>query len=499
MVIDGEDCGGEDRDLRDEHSGSLHELIAKARRKAAEQDEDVDPTTVIIEDRVKLRYPTSGSVSADTEEAGIQASRCSPKSHSNASLDSTSTQSISSLFSLKPMAYLESICVRRYVDELEDGRHVTFYEIGLENTSNFIARRRYNDFHLFWKSIRSRTESAEVMSFPFPPKTYFFSGYSSTKNLRRQAFEDLLKLALKFEQLHSVLLEFLGIDFILEQDTVRITDGSGVDHLNVVAEHRKRSISKSMAAAKVLMRVRKGYTTAIGGSFITAEAVIQGVRVGKGFKPIRVPDGPTAGEELWVRNYSRLLKKHSADSRNLYSKILRSFMPDHVPSRAFLHSERPTRRLRLHCTGDSLVSGVGCDNFQGPVMPYIIARCLSLVYKADVSWQSHGINGGTAEQIRSLVPKIAENLKETPPTADEEVVIVLMCGLNDWKTLLTEFPRGSGPLTFKKSLRRLLMDMRMQLGQNIQVYLPAIPIGCAASDPKASYVSYLQYIFYYNV
>ena len=488
MIVSGKE---EAKESHEDQAGceSPPELVWTATRSEAlvrgTTDQVADPGCENEDSRTAYRNRDDDAASSIVEEVVIEGSRLTPKSQSEDSL--TSIRSLSSLFSLKPMAYLENICVRRFFDELEDGRTVTFYEIGLENSSNFIARRRYNDFHLFWKSAKNRTDSAEIKNFPFPPKTFFFSGHISTKNLRKQAFEDLLKLALKFDQLHSVLLDFLGIDFICEQDTVRITDDTGVDHLNVIAPHRKRSTSKSIAAAKVLMRVRKGYTTAIGGSFITAEAVIQGVRVGKGFKPIRVPDGPTAGEEHWVRNYSKLLKRHSSDSLNLYSKILRSFMPNHVPSKEHLHiSGSSVRRMRLFCIGDSLVSGVGCDNFQGPVMPYIIARCLSLVYKADVAWQSHGINGGTAEQIRGLIPKVAANLKELPPAADEEVIVVLMCGLNDWKTLITEFPRGSGPLTFKRSLRRLLSDIKTQLGQGVQLYLPAMPIGCVASDPKAS-------------
>jgi hypothetical protein len=85
-----------------------------------------------------------------------------------------------------------------------------------------------------------------------------------------------------------------------------------------------------------------------------------------------------------------------------------------------------------------------------------------------------------------LIPKVYEDLIATPLAVGEDVVLVLMCGLNDWKTLITEFPYGSGPITFKKGLQRLLLDVKLRLGPNLHIFLPGMPIGCAASDPKAA-------------
>ena len=31
-----------------------------------------------------------------------------------------------------------------------------------------------------------------------------------------------------------------------------------------------------------------------------------------------------------------------------------------------------------------------------------------------------------------------------------EVIVVIICGLNDWKSMFTEFPQGLGPVGFSK-------------------------------------------------
>lgn len=98
---------------------------------------------------------------------------------------------------------------------------------------------------------------------------------------------------------------------------------------------------------------------------------------------------------------------------------------------------------------------------------------------------SHGINGGTAQQITGLIPKVGEELVQNPLGEDEELIVVLMCGLNDWKTIITKFPWGSGPISFKRALRNLLVCMNNQLGNNLRLFIPAIPIGCVDTDPCA--------------
>jgi hypothetical protein len=186
-------------------------------------------------------------------------------------------------------------------------------------------------------------------------------------------------------------LDFLGIDYVIDADSVFIASGMDVDDVAGGTRKPRRRRSKIYSASKVLLRVRRGYMTAMGGSFIAAEAAIQGVKAGKGFVPIRVPDGPTAGEELWRDNYKKALRYDLRESRHLYVKVQRSFMADRPLSKNELKRDNPAvvGKLRLYTVGDSLVCGVGSDNFEGPTMPPKMARCLSLVYKTDVTWYTH--------------------------------------------------------------------------------------------------------------
>jgi hypothetical protein len=136
--------------------------------------------------------------------------------------------------------------------------------------------------------------------------------------------------------------------------------------------------------------------------------------------------------------------------------------------------------------GDSLVRGVGCDNTKdsSPVFPRVLARILSLALRADVEWRAEGLIGATVTDIRTkFLPIIDEELNQEGSNSDEYLV-VLICGLNDWKTLLTNFPLGSGPSTFRLNLDAMVADIKLMAGsKRCTVYLPAVPISCGSGDP----------------
>lgn len=263
------------------------------------------------------------------------------------------------------------------------------------------------------------------------------------------------------------------------------------DEEPIPSRRGSHSSKQPYAASKVLQRVRRGYATAIGRCFMTAQALAQAVRVGKSYKPIKKPNGPTEGTELWEDNYKLLLQSDLTDKKDLYARIKRSFLPTHPLSLSYFESrvKRPRRKLKLMLLGDSLVCGLGCDNDdEGPVMPYIIAKCMSLQYEADVSWNSYGLNAATVAMLRTLLPKVQEGYNSRKD--DEEVILLIICGLNDWKTLLEKFPHGSGPIGFRKNLQTLLGELRVFLGQKCRVFLAGVPISCTALDPKARYIQY---------
>lgn len=143
------------------------------------------------------------------------------------------------------------------------------------------------------------------------------------------------------------------------------------------------------------------------------------------------------------------------------------------------------KKIKLVVLGDSLVCGVGCDgNGEGkssPVLPSILAKVLSVAMRSDVEWISLGIIGGTVTEIREkLLPqlrrKMITDLGVTKKTnncmknkkqdrnmnndEDVEIIVVVICGLNDWKKLIENFPFGTGPVTYKQDLGRLIGEIK---------------------------------------
>lgn len=184
------------------------------------------------------------------------------------------------------------------------------------------------------------------------------------------------------------------------------------------------------------------------------------------------------------------------------------------------------RKIKLVIVGDSLAFGIGCDEPKsGPILPKFLARVISTALNADVDWISDGIIGGTVSEIRNnVLPAIKSKLIEScsRENYDEDVsihqtktelIVIVICGLNDWKEMLEKFPFGfgnrkttisiiiyitlikfitarTGPVSFKDDLSRLV-DEITQVGQQThmpcKVFLPSMPLACTLSDPQCSF------------
>jgi len=114
------------------------------------------------------------------------------------------------------------------------------------------------------------------------------------------------------------------------------------------------------------------------------------------------------------------------------------------------------RKIKLLVLGDSLASGVGCDQFRSiPVLPPFLAKVISHALDADVEWISDGKIGATVSSIRNgVLPNVKKSLltkfsneRSIPETSEHpacELVVVIICGLNDWREMLEKFPFGLG-------------------------------------------------------
>ena len=204
------------------------------------------------------------------------------------------------------------------------------------------------------------------------------------------------------------------------------------------------------------------------------------------------PAGPTTGVERFIGK----VKKAGQDFQDsaLYSKIKKISLLFNDVGSGTSDSQKSTanskKSYKLLILGDSLVRGIGCDyNSQekmSPVLPRVLAGVLSSALKADIVWRAEGIVGGTVTDMESLfLPLVKDEFQSNEPHV--EYIVILICGLNDWKSLLIHFPWGKGPNTFREDLKRFLESIRVAAGENnrkIHLYLPALPILCGESDPN---------------
>jgi len=154
------------------------------------------------------------------------------------------------------------------------------------------------------------------------------------------------------------------------------------------------------------------------------------------------------------------------------------------------------KKIKLLLIGDSLATGVGCDSLDhSPVLPKVLAKVLSIALNREIEWYSAGIIGATAKDIRNqLIPNKKKEImdifnKETIQNDLEntKLVVVIVCGLNDWKHMLENFPNGMGLESFKSNLELLNQDIQelaSTIGVQCDVFLPAIPINCTTTDPS---------------
>lgn len=72
---------------------------------------------------------------------------------------------------------------------------------------------------------------------------------------------------------------------------------------------------------------------------------------------------------------------------------------------------------------------------------------------------------------------------------EAELIVIIICGLNDWKHMLEHFPQyGFGPSTFRQELSSLIRDVQV-LGTELKckscrIFLPTMPLTCIQDDPN---------------
>jgi hypothetical protein len=288
---------------------------------------------------------------------------------------------------------------------------------------------------------------------------------------------------------------------------------------------------------------------AVAGSATFCLAVYQANGLRQKYKhsvKLYPPSGPNSGSEKWVKKFTALreslidekddiLEKTSAMLKDIKSKLSQTIkctenkIKDKITKSLkeisltqTAAAAKATRKVKLILLGDSLVCGVGCDNDPGdfkskssPPLPKILAKILSFAMQADVEWCSYGFIGATVADLRSvLLPEVKKDLissmvdlngtkdsdlvcnschsdRDNKPELytkeNVEIIVVVVCGLNDWKLLVEQFPYGPGPARYRQDLTGLIEDIKTistDLSSKCSVFLPAMPLICGRGDPS---------------
>jgi len=128
--------------------------------------------------------------------------------------------------------------------------------------------------------------------------------------------------------------------------------------------------------------------------------------------------------------------------------------------------------------GDSLVSGVGGDVASSPRLPARFASALAEKLGAHISWRAYGETGADIDAMRKVLLPALRLDAET--ATSKPAVVVLLCGLNDFKRL----PRGATPGAFRDNLQTLLADIRALTGPQTLLVLPALPMQMVQRFPS---------------
>jgi lysophospholipase L1-like esterase len=232
-------------------------------------------------------------------------------------------------------------------------------------------------------------------------------------------------------------------------------------------------------------------------------------------KKLQPPNGPMTGIEKWIikmRNLKQGLKEKFDDDlialekiyqmvKNIKTKL--SLVDEDSPSfkswkKIFTNlpnqnkteegesvlndlileeysSRSPSKKVKLLILGDSLAVGVGCDS-DVHVMVKVLAKTLSVTLGTDIEWKVAGIVGGTASDLKNkLVPSLKSdflNIQENERN-EVEVIVIVICGINDCKKIFENFPYGDGPSTFRRNLKDLINELRSDLHVPCRIFLPA--------------------------
>ena len=262
---------------------------------------------------------------------------------------------------------------------------------------------------------------------------------------------------------------------------------------------------------------------ALRGTYaVSAIAIYQGNKARNEYcvsKRLVAPEGPKFGVEKWLNELNNLKTKfkttteiilHEKDTETAkIKKYIDEFIRktkdkliNQVSTTTTVEHEIVTTsnkgKIKLLLIGDSLACGIGCEDKHDNslVFPQMVAKVLSIALQQEVNWLCCGKVGATAKQLHSEVLPQQKNeiikLLSDSYSPDDKLIVIVLCGLNDWRSMLESFPFGKGLESFRSELKILVDDIKViasDLNCSCDVYLPAIPIKATASDPNSFFTT----------
>eukprot|EP00590_Aulacoseira_subarctica_P006228 CAMPEP_0172422320 /NCGR_PEP_ID=MMETSP1064-20121228/8486_1 /TAXON_ID=202472 /ORGANISM="Aulacoseira subarctica , Strain CCAP 1002/5" /LENGTH=430 /DNA_ID=CAMNT_0013163127 /DNA_START=37 /DNA_END=1329 /DNA_ORIENTATION=+ len=257
--------------------------------------------------------------------------------------------------------------------------------------------------------------------------------------------------------------------------------------------------------------------TAAGALFGVAAVSLQALFVLQAYQTnplgkLVVPPGATHGEEVHSHSFQGSHDSNAPNTNKLVHVVKQRLHGAYQSTKLDLERKRHELRIRMQATkkvnmdssdikttknrphkiiviGDSLACGVGCVNRwdrndpdssdtsdevvdRGPVLPRIFANTLSQRLQCNVQWRSAGVVGGCVEDIRR---ECMDVIRQEVQSGNPPDVIVVLCGMNDMKRILTSPLNAVSALTFRNSLCEFCEEIRNE-APTAQVVLPALPI-----------------------
>jgi len=208
----------------------------------------------------------------------------------------------------------------------------------------------------------------------------------------------------------------------------------------------------------------------VGGIGLIATVIAQAIRFQKEYHQLPAAEGPRSGVALSPTMRQQLRQSAAGASSpreedSLYSVIF---------------------------IGDSLVAGVGCRGDAGPALPQAVAQAISEKVDRPVQWHALAVDGGDVNELHAeLLPKLEDVLVELElgrqrqgrPPGPRIDVVVLVCGLNDWKRVPLE-PASHTPDKFQRDLARLCDGIHKIVGTRVPIILPALPMQWCMAFPQ---------------